>query len=262
VVAGIFTDTWFYGQPVLTSWNYFYINIAKGAASSFGIMDAKNYYQWFLLSSIYPIGILITLSLVITAFKYRGQLLIWAITPFIVMHFLIPHKELRFLFPIALLLPVLLVQAWQLVRVKNTWIRYALILPLIFLNIMGICINLSKDAGDGRIAITSYLSRQYDNRPYTVMYGPGANPYRPWDFLAEHFYLAPNIRELDIKKYDHQPVEALIIRHSDADKPYYKNIIRDLHMQRKMQGIPAWAIRLLSWYYADKHPDYLLLYTI
>jgi phosphatidylinositol glycan class B len=42
----------------------------------------------------------------------------WVILPFILVHSMIGHKEIRFLFPMVGLLPVVIVQAIELVRIR------------------------------------------------------------------------------------------------------------------------------------------------
>ena len=98
--AGLLVDSWFYETWVFTPWNYFYFNIIKDVASKFGT-EPWYYYLYESISSMsYIIGIPVFLAFISLVILKPKNILVWIIFPFILFHSIIPHKELRFIFPL------------------------------------------------------------------------------------------------------------------------------------------------------------------
>ena len=107
--VGILTDYWFYGDWVLSSWNYVVQNLVENKAAQFGVSPL-----WFYAAQtpiwMFPLfGVLIIPALVYFFWKYPRHPLTWSIIPFLLIHHAIGHKEFRFLFPLANLLPYILI---------------------------------------------------------------------------------------------------------------------------------------------------------
>jgi len=65
-------------------------------------------------------------------FKERQSPILWTSFPLIIIHMIIPHKELRFLFPLAVLVPIVLASAYA--HWKNLpKLRNIITIPLIIL---------------------------------------------------------------------------------------------------------------------------------
>jgi phosphatidylinositol glycan class B len=104
--------------------------------------------------------------------------LTWVTIPYIVAHFLVGHKELRFLFPLANIIPILLVFSIQLVKedsrfykVKNLMnaskqyaIRIFLIINYILLFV--VCIK----PADLHIYLYQYIYSNYDHEQTELSY--------------------------------------------------------------------------------------------
>jgi phosphatidylinositol glycan class B len=92
-------DRWFYGAWVFTPYNYFNVNIIQNVAASFGTDPWWKYFELFIVMVIPP------LSLVLFWFLGKGIILkkqhvfTFVLIPFLIGHFIIGHKEMRFLFP-------------------------------------------------------------------------------------------------------------------------------------------------------------------
>jgi len=100
--VGTLADRWGYGAWVLVPWNYFRANILEGAAGMFGT-DPPFAYFWMLPANFFaPVVVLLLFVLVVAWFRAPGHPLTWATLPLFVVHNLIPHKEERFLFPLAI----------------------------------------------------------------------------------------------------------------------------------------------------------------
>ena len=111
IIIGIVIDYWFYGEFTLTFWNYFYGNIIENIASSFG---TSPWYNYFLNIWEVPVfGILIIISFLVFSIKKYNSIYLWILIPFILIHILIAHKELRFLFPIVFFTPLIITVSYS-----------------------------------------------------------------------------------------------------------------------------------------------------
>lgn len=100
ILMGLIFDFWGYGQLSFPPWNYFRVNLLEGKAAQFG-SEGPFYYFTILAQSIPPIGFLFATSVVAAMIFLRKHILTWSVLPFVLVHILISHKELRFLFPVA-----------------------------------------------------------------------------------------------------------------------------------------------------------------
>jgi len=110
IAAGIVADRWFYGQWVLTSWNYLYQNLFLGKASGFGVSPWWYYIEQTFLNAFPPLSILYISAVFLYFILFPKDILTWAAVPFLLVHFIIPHKEIRFLFPIIGFLPIMIIR--------------------------------------------------------------------------------------------------------------------------------------------------------
>lgn len=100
-------DSAYYGELVFTPYNYWNINISEGRAM--GHKSAWNYVGVLSLALTAP-----PLSIVLLSFFARGLYtrlkdpFTSSVLVFLAVHFVVPHKEPRFLFPMAGILPVIL----------------------------------------------------------------------------------------------------------------------------------------------------------
>ncbi|MGD0711322.1 MAG: hypothetical protein ABR968_09090 [Bacteroidales bacterium] len=107
VVSGIFAiafcimlDSWFYGQFELTPYNYYIANIVEHkAADIWGTSPWWYYFYFFIIQVIIPISIILLVFFFIGLYKKPTHVFLWCIIPFLIAHFLVGHKEMRFLFP-------------------------------------------------------------------------------------------------------------------------------------------------------------------
>ena len=110
---GIIIDRWFYGKWVFTVFNYFYQNIILHKAENFGKQGVLFYFIETFIRGIPPISILIICSVILFFIYFPKHSITWSIFPFILVHFILTHKELRFLFPVIGFLPVMFVLVLQ-----------------------------------------------------------------------------------------------------------------------------------------------------
>jgi len=99
-------DYWGYGEWTLTPWNYFNINILQGFAASFGVDPWYTYISKGFSRGIPPISLLYIGAFLYCWIKHPKSWLTWTTLPFLVVHSMISHKELRFIFPMTLFIPL------------------------------------------------------------------------------------------------------------------------------------------------------------
>ncbi len=110
LVLGLSTliDTWFYGHFTFTPYNYFKVNIIEKYVAQFGTSHWYEYIREGFKSGFPPLSLVFITAFIILWIKFPKSLLTWVTLPFFVVHSLIGHKELRFIFPIIFFLPVIL----------------------------------------------------------------------------------------------------------------------------------------------------------
>ena len=106
-------DYWGYGEWVFTPWNYLRENLIHSRVSEFGVSPWYYYFTKGLLKGIPPLGVIYFISLVFYVWKFPRSLLTWIVVPFVLVHSAIGHKEVRFLFFVYLLLPLMFYQLWE-----------------------------------------------------------------------------------------------------------------------------------------------------
>lgn len=110
-IAGIIADRWFYGEWTLTLWNYFEQNILEDKISGFGTQPWWFYFNDVFVRTVPPFSLVFILSFLIVMIFFPGDVLTWTLLPFVLFHFIIGHKETRFLYPLIGFLPVLVTKA-------------------------------------------------------------------------------------------------------------------------------------------------------
>jgi phosphatidylinositol glycan class B len=95
----LYIDYWFYGELVLTPFNYYYSNIIEHKAAGFGISPWYSYFPWFIIQCVPPLSIFLILYFGIGISRKTKDIFVFAFIPFLLGHLIVDHKELRFLFP-------------------------------------------------------------------------------------------------------------------------------------------------------------------
>lgn len=93
-------DFWGHGQWSVTFYNYFHYNVFKGVASQLGV---DPWYQYLIKSftkGLPPLSVLYFTGVIYLLLKRPLSLCCWIILPFLFVHSIIGHKELRFIWPI------------------------------------------------------------------------------------------------------------------------------------------------------------------
>ena len=193
IAAGIITDRWFYGEWTLTALNYFEVNILHGKANAFSTEPWYTYIVGSTLNTLPPFSVVFVLAPLILLFFAPRNVLVWVLLPFVLVHTLIGHKELRFLFPIVGLLPIIIIQAIALVRAKwvpdlLSWRTVRLSVALFWVaNSTLVAVVMFKPA-DAQVGLYRTI---YDHREPIEFYYFDKNPYHRVEKI--HFYRRPEL---------------------------------------------------------------------
>ena len=102
LAVGTLLDRWGYGEWTCVPWNLFYVDLVRGVHNKFGVSPAWWYLTALAANPLAPITLLWVGAMLVTWFRHPRHILTWTTLPFCVVHSLIGHKELRFLFPLVL----------------------------------------------------------------------------------------------------------------------------------------------------------------
>lgn len=100
VVGCTVLDTIFYGELVFAPYNYFYTNLIDDKVSSFGVSPWYHYIPDLLNKTYVIYGLLILFGMVLFLLKKPKSFINYIVLPFVVFHFLVGHKEMRFMYPV------------------------------------------------------------------------------------------------------------------------------------------------------------------
>ena len=131
-------DRWGYGFWTLTPYHYFMVNLVQDKVNSFGTSPWW-YYMYLGLVKLVPFWGLAILGSVVWGFRSRNreyrEILIWTL-PFLIVHSLIGHKELRFIYPV---MPFMMILALRFIGgFKRKWQKVflwgnLLVMPILFM---------------------------------------------------------------------------------------------------------------------------------
>jgi phosphatidylinositol glycan class B len=276
VSAGVLVDHWLYGDWVLPAWNYFHVNLVEGVASGYGTEAWWNYFYSIFRFSFFPIGIVVIISFLVLIFKRPRNVFIWTILPFFMIHCIISHKELRFLFPVVNLVPVIMVLAYQdlgwdarrWTKAKRLAIQ-ALALLLLAINGIGVITVSLKPADNGLTAVTRYIRQHYGDEPIRLISYNHSNPYGPWGLMAS-FYGEKDMQDIRLDSLDQlddtlihdDRVNLLVLKREDALTGPAQDFIKTHDATKVMQCIPAWMEPLMTLYGGFRIREILELYVI
>jgi len=144
---GILSDRWLYGKWELTVWNYFQQNILFDKVSGFGVYPWWYYLEQTFLNALPPLSLVYIFAVLIYFISKPKDVISWILVPFLLVHFIIGHKELRFLYPMIGFLPVMIISVWDhflqrkgekiaqnwfvKIFIKAFWITSILMLPVV-----------------------------------------------------------------------------------------------------------------------------------
>ncbi len=180
LLVGMFVDQWLYGKWTLSWWNYLSENLFQNKASRYGESPFYFYISEALLQLIPPFSIVLVIGIFGFWAKFQRHFLTWITIPFIVLHFFVAHKELRFLFPILNFIPFMLIlylqtnqnnpnKFWQIIQ-SNMLMKTGVAVNLILL-----CFFTFKPADDTSKCLERIYNLVVGER--AILFYEGTKPY-------------------------------------------------------------------------------------
>lgn len=238
-LLGAGLDTWWYGMPTYSPWNYALKGLDVEGGSIFEAFPWWAYGFMIIKDMLVPIGALACAAYALLWWKRPAGPVLWIITPFLLFHLFVPHKEMRFLFPLADLMPLMLVLAFA--SLGTTWRigfqRNALSLVLIVAvvaNILGLAVASFTPAGSGRTRLAEQLGAKTGN----VFYD--ADKDTVWKIAIPTFYGGPV-----------RPAERLRGLCAGGPDPLVSQewLCSHVYVERVAMADPPWADALLKAYH-------------
>jgi len=237
---GVLIDRWFYGNWVLTTWNYLDQNILQNKVSGFGIQPWWFYFKDVFIRLIPPFSIIFIFSFFLVFIFKKKDVLTWTIFPFLIIHFIIGHKETRFLFPIIGFLPIFIIQSVEIIQqrwnksfTENIFIRFSVKLFWV-INIIFLLVIAFKPASD-RISVYHKIYSDYSCT--TILYYLHDDP-----FHNNNFYKRTS---LDVVKTDSVEQIDLIPSKKQLLITEDTNVVKGLKMHHKLiySTFPDWLVK-------------------
>lgn len=103
IAIGVYLDYLFYNEFVITSYNYLKLNLVEGKSRVFGVDPWWYYISHFSLFGVPPISLILMAFFLVGTVKLKNDVFTWCFIPFLLIHFILAHKEMRFFFPVSYL---------------------------------------------------------------------------------------------------------------------------------------------------------------
>ncbi len=263
LLCGVVLDSVFYGQPTPSIWNYLKLGFTGDPTIQFDELPWYYYPPWIVKYAIPPIGVLMLVAFVVLLFKRPTHIVVWCALPYVIIHSLIAHKELRFLYPLAPLVPWMLLEAWHIcapwmARTPRVvlWITAAL---LITTNLLGLSVVLTSPAGEGRVRLAEELHRTA--QPGDTI-GYAVDPANAWRITLPGFYHPPGTHEEVVPPhalFDHPERLAFVVVQDGMPMPIADERLTLVPVTRTET---EWSAALMRCYTWDEGPKPWTLYRV
>ena len=239
---GVISDFFYYNEWTFTYWNYLYQNLVLGKASGFGIEPWWFYLTESFLVGIPPLSLIFIFSFLLVFIFKPKSILTWTFLPFIIIHSIIGHKELRFLFPILGFLPLFIIESFEIVQ---KWMKdrdifktklYRITKISFFVVYIIVLIVITFKPAESNVNLYKAIYNGYSQPAYFISIGE--NPYLGSTELK--FYQRENLEVLQVSEfkdiYQYQNGVKLFVT---ADK----DLIAELDQDQKLvyTALPEWV---------------------
>lgn len=243
---GSILDALFYERTVHTLWAYLALGFGADTTIQFDVLPWWYYPPWIIKYAISPIGTSILLAFLVVLVHKPKHVLIWCMLPFATAHSVIPHKELRFLYPLAPLVPWLLIEAWFILA---PWLKRfprelfrVLAALLVVTNLVGLAVVVRTPAGEGRVRLAKALFQQAvpgDRIGYVV------EPAFAWRIALPGFYQPKGTHEVVVAPGAVGPAGLRFLVVQDGEEPRLEGDPELVPLQRSQ---PRWSDGLMRAY--------------
>jgi len=277
IQGGMLLDAGFYGTYTLTFWNYFRVNILQDAASNFGVSPWTEVLTYLWEYPLWPVGTVIVLAMVVLLIRKPTSVFLWCLIPFIAVHAWIPHKEVRFLFPVVYLVPAIIMLAiqevggWWAQGCKTKLFFNLALVPFVLSNLFMLVMVLFRPAGRGQKHLTQFIVESYTDRPIQLFHTRFGNPFQPWSGLSERFYETDSINYRAVKlpsdlnglHLSQDTVYLLACRKNEETEFLHELSQRGMwSVSLEARSIPRWIDQWSNWYAGANDWTYGRLYLL
>jgi phosphatidylinositol glycan class B len=270
LALGVLVDYWFYEAYTPTLWNYMRLAVIGDPAHTFETYPWYYYFPWMLKYGIWPIGILLICALAWITFRQPRALVVWCIWPYLIVLSIIPHKELRFLFPLVDLAPLAIVLAWQEWRARfpallegmKQKVLLSCIALVAMVNAAGLVVASTTAAGSGRTRLAETMGHIHPSDPMTLGYA--LNEPGIWNVRIPEFYLSGDL--VDVGFFDpcwkpsvlSGPEWTTLLIAPLNDRSGQACMPGSGGYRRFARSESAWASELLDLYNSERYGPYVL----
>lgn len=242
VAIGVVADYFYYEEWTFTYWNYLNQNIILDKASGFGTQPWWYYITESFLVGIPPFSLVFILSFFAIFVIKPKSILTWTFLPFLIVHSIIGHKEVRFLFPILGFIPLFVIEAIDILQnlIKGKDILktrlYRITKVGLIVVYFGALIVIAFKPAESNVNLYNAIYNGYSQSAYFISIGE--NPYLGSTELK--FYQRKNLEVFQIIEfegvYQYQNGVKLFVT---ADK----DLIADLDKNQKLvyTALPEWV---------------------
>lgn len=275
ILFGVYIDFLYYGDWTLSMWNYFNMNILYDMASDFGTMTIYGFIKSTFEQILFPFGILTMFFLTVLIIKTPRSFAVWCTVPLLLLHLLVPHKEVRFLFPLAYFVPFIV---WGGISetyrsLQNTvftgWQRmivFFLGTSIALLNFLSLGIAIFSPPLHGRTVITKYVYDHYSKQKTHLYSIRLSNPFIPYSALRQSFYEMKNMEYTRIENYDtlssiHAPqneVSLLTIKKIELKDYSLRQLLATSKITFLESGSPTWVDSVKKALGFEDNSEYIL----
>lgn len=253
ILACTVLDSWFYGEWVFAPYNYFKVNILDGVAASFGKMPWYSYLEMIFERPTILVGCIIIVSLVLAVTCHYRHPAVWCIVTFLIGHSMIAHKELRFIFPIVNILPLLIIWSMEKLLV-NRALRISAISIFLMVNVGGLTMLAFKPAAYGKAKMMRLVTNEW-HKGKCVYASSAGNPFLVAGFLEPSFY-KPNEMIIHNFNYDIEQcnrserqnrLENGVVILAEREKAE-REWLMSQGAEKEKRSVPLWVERLNVFY--------------
>lgn len=260
-------DTVFYGVPTFSLGRYLAANFPGHASHAFDVLPWWYYPPLIVKYTLPPIGLCLLAAFALVAWHRPLSVTTWCIGAMLGVLSIVPHKELRFLYPLAGLAPWVLVQGWSIAFGQKGILRDMNIRPntlgmaIAAINVAALVVVAFTPADAGRIRLAEAIRRAAGSRPAVVEYTMDTVP--PWAIRIPPFYLPTTVSEAMTK----DPCgnwnahgDSLVFLITNRRLPRCGST---MHWEQLEHGLPAWgraALRAYLW--EDARPGWTLYQAV
>jgi GPI mannosyltransferase 3 len=261
LILGASFDWWLYGEPTVSSWNYFkwHLSGLSGGGISTALPEPWWFYAYYsAVQLIPPLTLLLPIAIVAFWLFFPRHPITWLTIPFVLFHSYFGHKEMRYLFPLLPFAPVMfamsVIKADEKFKLlKRNFFKY--LWPFIFwssmfANVLLVILVLSLPASKEVALWQNCLSPLLPEDKAVLMVLDQDGSYSDPAELNMDFYNINNIKVISVR--DENQINKILEQYSDRQVLYASRKRNrsqqlenaDLTHELICQALPDWILKI------------------